>query len=486
MKIRVRLIIGFVLIAGAGFFYLADWIIKELRPHYLRAIEESLVDSSTLLASWLSAQMNSDTINSKDLRQAFTAANKRAFEAKIYDLIKTSMRLRAYVTDQNGIVVFDSDSGRDEGKSYALWNNVKRTLDGHYGARSTRRDPKDPNSAVLHVSSPVIHAGKIAGVLTIAKPADSVVQFIENAKLRIFSTILFAAFGVLVFIILLSLWITEPIRRITLYVRNVRKDRHMSFPKLHFLGVLGRNEMDELGDALIEMRETLEKKQYAERYVQNLTHEIKSPLSAIRGAAEIIDEKMPAHERTKFIANIRTETERIQHIVDCLLELAAIENRSGLKSVEKINITEFIKEISESYHVVAAAKGIKIASDIPEKMTLVGERFLLRQAVANLLQNAIDFSHPGGTIEIRAHEEGDKVVIAIHDEGAGIPEYALPRIFERFYSLNRPDTNLRSTGLGLSFVKEAAELHGGSITITNNTNKPGVTAALILPVQSSN
>jgi two-component system, OmpR family, sensor histidine kinase CreC len=484
MKIRTRFIIGFLLVVGAGFYYLGGWIIRELRPHYLKAIEESLIDSSTLLASWLSSQTTSDSIDTHHLRKAFSVAEKRTFTARVYDITKKSMLLRVYVTDRNGIVIFDSDSGKDEGRDYSGWNNIFRSLRGNYGARATRHNPKDPNSVVLHVSSPIIHDGKISGILTVAKPADGVAQFIENAQTRIIVTVLLAAFGVLLFSVLLSIWITEPIQRIIGYVRTVRKDTHAPFPRLHLLGVLGRNEMDELGNALIEMRETLEKKKYVEHYIQNLTHEIKSPLTAIGAAADVIDENMPADEQKKFLKNINNEVDRIHHIVERLLELSNIESRTALKSVEKLNLANFITEIVESLNSAIRVKEISIHSILEKELMVSGERFLIRHAIVNLLQNAIDFSSAGSGIEISARNAGKNVEIAIIDEGTGIPEFALPRIFERFYSLSRPDSNNRGTGLGLSFAKEATELHGGSISVQNSRNKRGVTATITLPMVS--
>jgi two-component system sensor histidine kinase CreC len=109
-----------------------------------------------------------------------------------------------------------------------------------------------------------------------------------------------------------------------------------------------------------------------------------------------------------------------------------------------------------------------------------GERFLLRQALANLLQNAIEFTPSGGSIAIRAATGPGGIELAIADTGAGIPEYALPRVFDRFYSLPRPDTGQKSSGLGLSLVREAVRLHGGEVRLAHNPGG-GVCATIRLP-----
>jgi two-component system sensor histidine kinase CreC len=109
-----------------------------------------------------------------------------------------------------------------------------------------------------------------------------------------------------------------------------------------------------------------------------------------------------------------------------------------------------------------------------------GNAFLLHQALENLVQNAIEFSHKGGLVQVTVAPETERVTIAVTDEGPGIPEYALDRIFERFYSLGRPDTGKKSTGLGLNFVREVAKSHGGTIRVANRP-EGGVVAELTLP-----
>ena len=110
----------------------------------------------------------------------------------------------------------------------------------------------------------------------------------------------------------------------------------------------------------------------------------------------------------------------------------------------------------------------------------MGERFLLEQALSNLLDNAIDFSPQGGEVEVALASTPETHVLVFRDHGAGIPDYALERVFEPFYSLPRPDSGLKSTGLGLSFVKEVAELHGGAIVLANHP-EGGAEARLTLP-----
>jgi two-component system sensor histidine kinase CreC len=112
-------------------------------------------------------------------------------------------------------------------------------------------------------------------------------------------------------------------------------------------------------------------------------------------------------------------------------------------------------------------RGISGALDAPDAITVTGERFLLTQAIGNLLQNALEFTPVGGSITLSLRASSDGALVTVDDTGPGLPDFALPRLFERFYSLPRPDTGAKSTGLGLSFVREVAHLHGGEISLEN-------------------
>ena len=116
---------------------------------------------------------------------------------------------------------------------------------------------------------------------------------------------------------------------------------------------------------------------------------------------------------------------------------------------------------------------------MPETLQLRGERFLLEQALSNLLDNALDFTPAGGLLRWTAQVQGEQVELCLFNQGAAIPEYAMPRLSERFFSLPRPETGRKSTGLGLNFVQEVASLHGGSLQLSNVAD--GVEARLLLP-----
>jgi two-component system sensor histidine kinase CreC len=477
MKIRTRLLLTSLILFAAGSYWLVDWILKDFRYHYFMTMEESMNDSATVLASIVSRQIQDGEIQLSDsVREGIRDSGSRIFSAEIYAFTKTNSNLRVLITDRKGIVVFDS-FGKDEGVDYSTWRDIRLTLAGQYGARATHTIPGKMHSLTFYVASPLLVDGEIQGALSVGKPVSSIQPFMDQAKNRLIATGILAVSFVLLLQILVSYWVTKPIRTLTAYARAVRDGKKTPRPDL------GRGDLGDLAAAFEEMRDALENRKYVETYVQTLTHEMKSPLAAIQGASELLQEEMPETQRMRFLNNIQTETDRMHDLVDRMLDLAGIENRKELRNPVSIDLAQLIQETTDSLLPASCKKNLNVEQMIEQPVPVVGEYFLLRQAVSNLIQNAIDFSPDGGTIQIYARQENERVIIQIIDEGPGIPDYARERIFDRFYSLARPDTGAKSSGLGLNFVREAAALHGGTIELTSRTPR-GTEAALALPLSN--
>jgi two-component system sensor histidine kinase CreC len=474
VSIRTRLCLALLVIVGAGFAAVVYWIVDDLRPRFFATMEESMVDMSVVLAAMVENDLAGETLQTEGLREAFETAHRKHFEAVIYEAVKSDVNLRVYVTDAAGTVVFDSRDGVAVGKDYSQWNDVLKTLRGEYGARATRNDPDDPLTEVLYVAAPIHHAGEIAGVLTVSKPAGSITQFLRAARTQVAVAGAIAALAVLALGFAVSIWITRPLGLLTAHARAVRDGKRVTMPRL-----VG-GEVRELGAAFEEMRTALEGRDYVEQYVQTLTHQMKSPLAALRGAAELLEEDMPPADRARFVGNIKAESARMHDLVDRMLSLASLEKRTELREVERIDLKALIVRVVETMHPVFVGKALDVAVDAAERVTVSGERFLIEQALTNLLQNAVDFSPESGTIRVLLREEGTCAILRVIDDGPGVPDYAGGQVFDRFYSLPRPEGGRKSTGLGLTFVREAAALHGGDASL-RNLPEGGVEATLSLP-----
>ena len=474
VSIRARVILSYLIIVGGGFLYLSYKMSNAVRPRYLEAEEETMIDTSNVLAAMVEQSWTGEQMDLASFKAAYDSAQERKFTAPIYELSKRTMDLRVYITDATGRVVSDSDHGKAVGADYSRWNDVYLTLRGQYGARSTRTVKTDPATSILYVGAPIRHNGQIAGVLTVAKPLASMAAFMQRTQNHILLLGTATAVGVALLGVLFSAWLTYPIRNLIAYAEAIRDGRRTPPPNL------GHSEIRTLGLAFEKMRDALEGKDYVNRYVQTLTHEMKSPVAAIQGAAELLQEEMPPADRRKFLVNIHTETVRIQDAVDSLLLLASVESKKSLDSAVDVDLSTLVQSAIQKLAGRFSLKSIQVNCDLPEITAVVcGDAFLLERTVLNLLENAAAFTPAASTVEVTLQPQEKFWRLTVKDSGEGIPNYALPRIFERFYSLPRPDTGKKSSGLGLAFVREVTLLHGGTVELFNRA-EGGAMAVLLL------
>ena len=444
-----------------GFYQLARHFLAEVEPQTFQATEEMMVDTANLLAEQVAADMRQGAFETANLRQAFAHSHARRFDSLIFDHLKHQVGINAYLTDAQGRVLFDSDGGRREGQDYSARRDVSLTLAGRYGARSSRENPDDSSSSVLYVAAPVGETSHPLGVLTVYKPQLDVMPLVRERRRIIYTACALIGGGILFLIGAVFLWLFRPIGKITAYARAIERGERPPKPKIG----IGR-EVNTLAHALDSMRDALEGRGYAQRYIQTLTHEMKSPLAAIRGAAELLNEDMPVATRQRFLANILTETARSERLINRLLELAAVESRTHLDAPAEIDFRIIVERAIDQARALAELAGVElVAPPAPAALPVRGDAFILRAAATNLLENAIDFSPRGAAVHIGLTVIGNKVELTIRDAGPGIPDYARDKVFERFYSLRHPGSGRKGTGLGLTLVREAAELHGGAITL---------------------
>ncbi len=271
------------------------------------------------------------------------------------------------------------------------------------------------------MAAPVRSRGRLIGVVSVGKPVRSLQAIVQRTERRITSAALAAVLAAALVSLALATWITVPLRRLERYAREIAAGLRPPAPKL------GAPEVAALGRAFEAMRDALEGKRYVESYVRSLTHEIKSPLSAIRASAELLDEEMPLEDRRRFLANVRGEAERLQRLVDRMLELSALEARKRLERTEPIDLAVLLEELRRSCEPLARQKGLTLDVEPGSAPKVEGDGLLLRQALSNLVGNAIQATPAGGTVRVRAEQQAERVTLSVVDSGPGVPDYALPR-----------------------------------------------------------
>lgn len=444
-----------------GFYQLARHFLADVEPQTFQATEEVLVDIAHLLAESVEKDVARGELRADDLRETFSEAHKRRFHAVIFEHVKSRIGINVYLTDDKGLVIFDSDNGKREGQDYSGRRDVALTMAGAYGARSSRDEEKNSTSSILYVAAPVGDPESPYGVLTVYKAQADVLPLVKERRRIIYTACGLIGGGILFLIGAVFLWLFHPIGKITDYANAIQRGERPMKPRIG----IGR-EVNTLATALDSMRDALEGRQYAERYIQTLTHEMKSPLAAIRGAAELLNEEMPLETRKRFLNNIVEETARSERLINRLLELSAIESRTSLEKPEDLDFTIILQAAIDQARPHAEVASITLETTQPDGPVMIrGDAFILRAAILNLLENAIDFAPPQSTISIQLQSSDRFLILSIRDHGPGIPDYARERIFDRFYSLRHHTVGRKGTGLGLTLVREAAELHGGTIQL---------------------
>lgn len=475
MNISLKIFLGYFLLVGLAAWFILNIFVEEVKPGVRQAMEDALVDTANVLAELAANDMKTNRILSGQFAQSLYQYQQRINQSNIWDIKqKQHAEYRVYVTNVKGVVVYDSTS-LALGEDYSQWNDVYLTLQGKYGARSSPVIPGDENSdTIMYVAAPIKDGDQIIGSLTVAKPNSTMTPFIKRAQTKIIR------WGLVLIALSLTLgalftWrFTAKINKLRDYAIRVTQGEKAIAP------TSSNDELSELAMAMQTMRSELDGKQYFQDSVEHLTHELKSPITAIQGAVELISPDMPADKQKHFIGQIKTQTKRVQTIIQNMLGLAALEHQQQLEHATDIHLNHLIELQIEHLEDKATQKNVQFDFINRPDIYIEGDSFLLGQAIYNLLDNAVEFSPIGGIVSIQIHQDNLQAQINIEDNGPGIPDYALDRIFNKFYSLPRPDTQQKSTGLGLNFVKEVTALHNGEISLSNRT-ETGVNAQLVLP-----
>ena len=414
--------------------------------------------------------------------------------------------LAIYITDKDGIIILDS-RGLSLGSDMRAHSEVGLALLGHHGiSRIFAEFVRGPWRArginieyfykpeFLHVSSPIYdNKQQVQGVLVIAAPMLDLMD-----KARLYRFIFYIFLLALFFGALGSYRISRNIRRVEKYTRELFKGEDVSIPNVNV-------QFNKLAVAIEQARSEVELKDDVEEYIDTLAHELRTPITGIRLTAEnlltpmgiesyLLEEKddkkskvltKEIKKRREFIRSILDSNKQMDSLVSRLLALSRIERRDKLTNTEKLKILPIIENVLKvpTHNRLIVSKNITInLDDIDKKSTVFAEKILLEQALGNILKNALDFSPKGGTITIKVSESNTAVTIVVLDEGSGIPPHVSSKLFTRFFSVARPDTGRRGTGLGLRFVRKIMQLHGGEITLKNRLLQVGTEAKLRFPL----
>ncbi|WP_068674630.1 two-component system histidine kinase PnpS [Oceanobacillus sp. Castelsardo] len=282
----------------------------------------------------------------------------------------------------------------------------------------------------------------------------------------------------------------KTIQNAFLYEVNVKNEftHDVGTEKVYYqiIGVPIFNEKNRLKGAVLVIHDITELKKLElmrKDFVANVSHELRTPITSIRGFAEtLLEDNLKNREvATEFLTIIYNESDRMQLLIEDLLTLSRLEQENFQLVVNEIEAEELLKVIIPAYQMKAMKKKISIAFSVEENVKFKADKEKVKQIIINLLDNAIHYTQEQGKVSLTITSTKEYIHIKVSDTGMGIDKAVLPRVFERFYRVDKARSrNTGGTGLGLAIVKHIVDVHDGKIEIDSEINK-GTTIHIYLP-----
>ncbi len=401
---------------------------------------------------------------------------------------------RLTLIDRTGIVLFDSEVASD--RLATLENHLNRPevlMAAREGAGSDTRHSatigKDLFYLATRIDAPLPSSSGFqqAAYLRLAIPLTAV----QEVQKEISSKILITSFLILLLVTALAFFLSrrlaQPIEDMAATAQRIQAgqlDQRIAVRSNDELGRLAAslNSMVDTLNADITKLRKLE--QVRSEFLGNVSHELRTPIFAIQGMLETllggaIDDK---EVNASFVESALRNTERLNSLLADLIEISSIESGEMKMSFRYFPVKAFLESVVTEMLPGAARKDIALTlNEIPPDLEVLGDKERLRQVMVNLIDNAVKYSEPRRSVSVRAERAGTGVTISVADTGFGIPAEDIPRIFERFYRVDRERSReAGGTGLGLAIVKHIVEAHGGRVAVESAAGK-GSTFSFSLP-----
>lgn len=321
------------------------------------------------------------------------------------------------------------------------------------------------------------------------------VHLVNRKFLNTFSGNTKSYVGYLYYNVLEQAKIHHTVQEVFLYEEKVKSSFTLLFKKEQkYIEVVGApifNERKVLKGSVLVFHDITELKrleQMRKDFVANVSHELKTPITSIKGFAEtLLDGAMYDEElRQQFMTIILDESERLESLTYDLLELSKLEKDELQLQNDKISISSVVEDVLPLIKQTADSRNILLTTTLSGSGEMIGDFNRLKQVFINLLNNAISYTSSNGEITLYVKDAGDRIIFCVSDTGIGISEEAKPRIFERFYRVDKARSrNTGGTGLGLAIVKHIVEAHKGSIQVDSELGT-GTTFRIELPKNKNN
>ena len=331
---------------------------------------------------------------------------------------------------------------------------------------------------VVYYTAAVTVDGAIQGVLLYSVSIQDAITHVNDITKQIGLVFVAFAGAVAIVSLMVSGWLTKPIVTLTNAIRRVGAQGYGDR-----VPVKGKDELAELADAFNIMSEKLESHdRVRNEFVSNASHELKTPLSTMKLLAEsmLYEENPDPRMSREFFSDINHEVDRLTHIVNDLLRLVNEENSGKILRLTTVDLEALVSQVLHRLMPLAKNKGIRLERKLVS-VKIECDETRIEQVITNLVDNALKYTDKG-SVSVTLKPDGAYAVLIIHDTGIGIPEESIPRLFERFYRVDKARSrDTGGTGLGLSIVERIVSMHGGYIQVESVLGR-GSTFTVRLPL----
>ena len=366
---------------------------------------------------------------------------------------------RVLVTDQFGLILYDSDDLRATEGRYAMLSEVVAALRGYDVAASEYREAAFHSRAAV----PVIYRDLTIGCVYIYEYDTEQAQLLLDIQQNLRSISLVVCVVVLLMSIVFSKALTRRIAALLGAIRRVREGEYS-----HRVDIRGRDELSQLAGEFNQLTDRLQTtEEVRRRFVSDASHELKTPLASIRLLTDSIlqTEGMDLDTAREFVSDIGEEAERLTRISEKLLTLTRMDSAVQVEEVP-VDVRAVLEKVEHMLTPLADESSIQVETELEKGCMVLATEDDLYQIAFNLMENAVKYNVPGGQVMVALRGIGDLVTLTVEDTGVGIPEEDLPKIFDRFYRVDKARSRAAGgTGLGLSIVKDTARQHGGAVTV---------------------
>ncbi len=412
----------------------------------------ALVNQSQVVASSFSGM---DTLTSDNVRQVMM----------LLDDLDTT---RTIITDAEGLVLYDSSVSQNISGSYAMFPEIVTALEGNdvfYCVYET-------DSIVSHVAMPLMYRSNLIGAVYLLDVESEQPTIVANLTRNI-EKISFVLAALVILISVTSIYFfSGRMRRILNSIQTVREGEYS-----HKLNIRGKDDLGLLAHEFNMLTERIQRTESMQRqFVSDASHELKTPLASIKLLSDsILQNDMDMDTIREFVQDIGDEADRLTRMSQKLLSLSRLESVPETDDeAEIIQISRVVERVFRMLRPLAALHDVSMTGDYEEGCTVLATQDDLYQIMFNLIENAIKYNTPGGSVEVSVYRKEDEVCIQVMDTGVGIPEEDLQNIFDRFYRVDKARSRKAGgSGLGLSIVQEMVVRHFGSVSVARRSAGTG-------------